>query len=128
MTDIFKMQGIQVDKLGCIMAKYWKPLQLLKAIDPLLVYKDEAQGIQGIETKSHVTLLFGLIVPGPDQMQVIDEALKDWTPDAFFHAFAYLRVRIGQPLGCGRDGTDVFWRVLESAPSSVEDSARQHLP
>lgn len=84
MTDIFKMQGIQVDKLGCIMAKYWKPLQLLKAIDPLLVYKDEAQGIQGIETKSHVTLLFGLIVPGPDQMQVIDEALKDWTPDAFF--------------------------------------------
>ena len=84
MTDIFEMQGIEVDKLGCIMAKYRQPLALLKAIPNVIVYKDEAKDIPGIETQSHVTLLFGLMKPGLEQMDVVDEALKDWKPDAFF--------------------------------------------
>ena len=117
MTDIFEMQGIQVDKLGCIMAKYWKPLQLLKAIDPLLVYKDEAKNIPGIEMQSHVTLLFGLMKSGLEQMDVVDEALKDWTRSrsAFF-----------KPSHISVFETDNPWDVVVIEPLYVDEFVKAH--
>ena len=115
MPDIFEMQGIQLDKLGCIMAKYRRPMELFRAIDPSIVYKDETENIPGIEMQSHVTLLFGLMKPGLEQMDVVDEALKDWRPSAFF-----------KPSQVSVFETDNPWDVVVLEPMYVDEFVNAH--
>ena len=74
---------VDTDKLGFIMLKV-RPFPVLQFVedgeDDLYYSPDKDSYIQGVvaETKAHVTLLGGLLKPGPQWRKEVDQVLESW--------------------------------------------------
>lgn len=83
--SIYKDMDIDVDKLGCIMLDLSSEgLPAFPGKESDLYYSDSRFWIKGYvaEKTPHVTLLYGLLKPGPEWKEYVDLVLKDWKIDA----------------------------------------------
>ena len=86
MSELYSRIGIDFDQLGCIMLDIADaPVFDLMAsvIPPAVWYTDPTKpGEFGRESEPHVTLLFGLLTPGPEQPENVEDVLMGWGPPA----------------------------------------------
>ena len=93
--------GIDTQKLGCIMLDV-EPIDLGDALDPdWLYYSPTMPYCQGQPSEAHVTLLYGLLRPGPEMRAEVDEVLAGWKPTDVrtktIHVFPSVN---GEPYSC----------------------------
>lgn len=78
--------GVSIPKLGCVMFDV-EPLDIKGAIPPEWAYTSEnpnLRHVSGIQTKAHITLLFGLLHNANTIRPAIDEVLAGWEPGDIF--------------------------------------------
>ncbi len=80
---VYERHGIDLSRLGCVMLDVETPGWLARALRPEWLYTSPNQShhwITGLQTRSHVTLRYGLL---PDVVPLdVDEVLADWSkPD-----------------------------------------------
>ena len=78
--------GVSIPKLGCVMLDV-EPLDIKGAISAEWAYTSTNQNlgnVSGIQSKGHITLLFGLLHNANTIRPAIDEVLDGWEPGDIF--------------------------------------------
>jgi len=116
--DLHARLGIDTQKLGCIMLDV-KPIDFGDAIpEEWLYYSPTLPYCQGIPEEAHITLLYGLLKPGPEMKDAVDEVLKGWrAKDPRGYMLDVFQSSNNEPYAC------IVLRI-EDSPNLTEAHAR----
>jgi hypothetical protein len=115
----YERLGIDVSKLGCIMLEFEQvPVQNYLPKNWEYYAKDlkKYDWITGLDIKSHVTLLYGLLEKGFIWKEYVDEVLDGWEPtgDMFIREIKVFPPAPGEDYAC-LVGVVESWGSLEKA-------------
>jgi hypothetical protein len=115
----YERLGIDVSKLGCIMLEFEQvPVKNWLPEDWAYYAKDikKYDWITGLDVKSHVTLLYGLLEKGFIWKEYVDEVLDGWiaTDDMFIRELKAFPPAPGEDYAC-LVGVVESWGSLEKA-------------